>query len=211
MGDSLKVAGLFLAIILVAVLLGVAFKSILTTSTVPDKCISRLPCGPEMSVYTPTFSILPTFSTVSIDSYNIGDTVTKTLTVSNSSVVVDKNYADGDVNYVYAEWIIIKDGSEYQSGDWVELSSPSYSKHFSQSFSQPGRYAFVVVMVSANSTYDSSTGKWLHYTVSKVGEAEYLFTVNAPEPSDPLSALMEFFNNLLSSLVGLIKNIFNLT
>lgn len=208
MGVDSKVIPVFLAIVTIAVIAGLLLR-VTSATVIPNNCNHKYPCTPQMSSYTPTFSTwLPTFSTTPIDSYNIGDTVTKSLTVSNSSAQADENYADGTVNYIYAKWLILKDEQTYQSGDWVKLSNPTYTHSFSLSPTSPGKYAFAVVLVSASSTFDETTGAWSDYTVSAIGTEKYVFTVNAPTPPAPSNALVEFFNNLVQSLLDLLGNLF---
>ena len=204
-----KTITVFVVLVAIALVAGFYMKGMGTASVIPNQCSHSYPCTPQLSGYTPSISSgLPLFSTVPVDSYNVGDTVTKSLTVENSSTQIDSDYSDGTVNYVYAKWVIFKDDAVYQSGTWVDLNSPTYTHQFSLVASSPGKYAFVVVLVSASSTFDETANKWSDYTVSKVGTEQYAFTVNAPNPPVPSNALADFFNNLLQSLLDVFKGLF---
>lgn len=150
-------------------------------------------------------SVLGSDQDVTIEkNFTQGDTVTKPLSVS-TDLQPDTDHSDGSIRYLYGKTTVVKDGQTVSESDWKQLDSQSFSKEFSQTFSDSGEYGYVLVLAKAESSYDAATGSWSEYDITRLDDSSYFFRVKAaPEPPSPDSSLQAFFDDLLGGLLSLV-------
>lgn len=146
------------------------------------------------------------FMSISGNTYDPGTSLTPSVTVT-SPIEPDTDYSDGDVTYLYGKWLLYKDQEKINEGEWTQLSSTTYSPSITKTYNQAGRYAFVVVIASAKSTYDYETDTWSSWAISEVDKDAEAFTVGIPEPSEPSVGILD---NIINTLVNWLTDLFNI-
>ena len=136
------------------------------------------------------------------DSFMAGDTVSRDLSVTINAVA-DLDYSDGTVTYIYGRYAVAKDGSIIEEGNWEPLTTNTFVHSFSNAYTQPGTYAYTVVIYSMSSIYDVNTELWGPYTIQNQN-TDYLFKVVSPgPPPNPLQFLIDLWNGFIGWLQSL--------
>ena len=150
-------------------------------------------CDQTITTTTSTTTTSYPGQTPQAEHFELGAVVTKSFDVSTTKVL-DSYHQDGNVLYLHAKWVLIKDGVEID-GVEQELSTSSYSYTFSVTISETGNYIYSLVLYSAESHYD---GGWSEYVFTEEDSKIYPFTVGYPQPPNPIwdTIIGSFINGL---------------
>jgi len=193
-----------IAAVVVLALVVVAIN--LMPSILQGSCIGRgaVPCIPDMSTVRLTGYHPHTLAVTPSDTFNLGQTVSETLTVE-TTYVADEDASDGSVTYLYGKWAIAKEGTIIDEGTWESITSGSTFTHsFAETLDTAGTYAYATVMYVITSTYNPTTQTWSPYQIVDEPKAEYVFRMQVPVPTqNPLQFLADLWTSFVNWLMSL--------
>ena len=192
MEEKYRIVGIFIGLM---IFLGILLVIIPQQATVSGQMIGKRPM-PVMDEYKITAGPYFTASTSVVDAYAPGTKVTKTLDVSGT--IIDEDYTDGDVTYVYARAVTFFNGNDIITEEWIKLNTHEYEETFSYTWNNAGKYAYVLFMCSAHSEYDYNLGSWSDYIIQPIDKEKYLFNIFPEAPQDPLQFLADFFDQIIN-------------
>lgn len=150
--------------------------------------------------------------------YYAGDTVTTTLTLTNSSdhTIPDSSYSDGTYSWAYIVYgVVDPDGTFIEKKILEKVASMNVgeSRQVNAKYTIPnnaklGKYTIVASLVELPATYDKAQRKWIIGEPVVIDKSAYTFTVTSIEAPEEPANVLDILGNIWSAFLDWLSSIF---
>ena len=149
--------------------------------------------------------------------YYAGDTITTTLTLTNTSdhPIPDNYHKDGTYSWAYVIYGVIDPKGTFIEKKILEKVTSlkaGESKQVSVEYTIPsnaqtGKYTIIVSLVELPATYDRATQQWVFESPNIIDKSAYSFEVVKIEPPTEPPNIIDILFNIWDTLLGWLKSV----